>query len=163
MSNTLAIVMTGGTISRIGAEKHRHLDNTYIHGFITDARFDFPIHVVDICAKFSLALTDDDKQRMIQEVKHTNTNKVIVTCGTDTMVQLAQLLAEHVKNKIVIVTGSMVPYKHARSDARMNLACSCAFAQTQNKSGVWICMQGRLFDPFHTQKDVKHKKFVQTK
>lgn len=151
--------MTGGTISRIGAEKNRQLDNGFSLIFLNQSRFCFDVHTVDLCAKFSLALTEDDKEALFERIQTAQTDRVLVTCGTDTMVELAQMIASNVANKIVIFTGSFIPIRHPHSDGKMNLASSIAYLQSLQENGVWICMHGILFDANNVVKDFKGKKF----
>ena len=74
-----------------------------------------------------------------------NENKVVITHGTDTMVETARLLDGQIKNKVVVLFGSMVPYSINNSDALFNLGA--ALSAVQNKTnGVYIAMNGQVFD-----------------
>lgn len=155
-------ILTGGTISRIGAESRRTLRNSFAEAFVKEARFQNAIHLVEVCAKFSLALTEDDIEDMIKAIKNAVTIKVLITCGTDTMVELARSIKALKLPKTIIFTGSFIPYKHPHSDAKMNLAASLAYLQTNHAANTWICMHGTLFDPLKVQKNAEHKRFVLT-
>jgi len=69
----------------------------------------------------------------------------VITHGTDTMVETARLLGGQIKNKVVVLFGSMIPYSINNSDALFNLGA--ALSAVQNKTnGVYIAMNGQVFD-----------------
>ena len=74
-----------------------------------------------------------------------NTEKIIITHGTDTMIETAELLANSIHNKTIILTGAMIPYKFGSSDGLFNLGSSLSFLQVM-PIGVYISMNGNIFD-----------------
>ncbi len=101
----------------------------------------------------SLDMTDEDRETIAKNCLKVSEDKIIITHGTDTMVKTARLLAKKVKNKSIVLTGAMVPYKFGSSDGLFNLGSALAFVQLL-PIGVYIAMNGRYFmwDNVHKNK-----------
>ena len=110
----------------------------------------------------SLDMTDDDRETIAQNVAKANEDKIIITHGTDTMVETAQVIAKKCKGKTVVLVGAMVPYKFGSSDGLFNLGASIAFAQTLT-AGVYIAMNGRYFSYDNCRKNKKIGEFEEIK
>ncbi len=85
-------------------------------------------------------------------VKKRRRPQIIITHGTDTMVQTARLLGEAQLDKTIVLTGAMIPYSVFNSDALFNLGCSVSAVQLL-PAGVYIVMNGRVFPWDNVQKD----------
>jgi L-asparaginase len=92
----------------------------------------------------SLEMTDQDRQIIMDYCLKTKEDKVVITHGTDTMDVTAKVLATAIKNKTVVLTGAMVPYKFGSSDGLFNLGSALAFVQTL-PHGVYLAMNGKYF------------------
>lgn len=92
----------------------------------------------------SLYLTDKDRELIADNCARCEENQIIITHGTDTMVETAKVIAEKVKDKTIVMTGAMIPYKFGSSDGLFNLGGAVAFVQTL-PPGVYIAMNGRYF------------------
>lgn len=92
----------------------------------------------------SLYLTDKDREMIADNCARCEENQIIITHGTDTMVETAKVIAEKVKDKTIVMTGAMIPYKFGSSDGLFNLGGAVAFVQTL-PPGVYIAMNGRYF------------------
>ena len=101
----------------------------------------------------SLKMSKDDRKYIINKCKNEKTDRIIITHGTDTMVETAKLLAEKITDKTVIFTGAMIPIKFGSSDGLFNLGSTLSFVQTL-EPGVYITMNGRYFtwDNVHKNK-----------
>ena len=95
----------------------------------------------------SLEMTDDDREIIIHNCERTKSNKIILTHGTDTIVQTAQKIAEaKIENKTIVLTGAMIPYAFGTSsDGFFNLGSALAFVQVL-QPGIYIAMNGRCYD-----------------
>jgi L-asparaginase len=80
----------------------------------------------------------------VQACRHCDEQRVVITHGTDTMVETAQAIAAGVPNKTVVLTGAMVPYAFGSSDGLFNLGSALSFVQTL-APGVYVAMNGRFF------------------
>jgi L-asparaginase len=92
----------------------------------------------------SLHMTDEDRELIVHQCRAAEEDKIIITHGTDTMSVTARVLAEKVKDKTIVITGAMIPYKFGSSDGFFNLGGALAFAQTL-PPGVYVAMNGRYF------------------
>ena len=81
-------------------------------------------------------------------------NKIVITHGTDTMTETAKLLSENIKNKTIVFTGAMIPYKFGASDGLFNLGSALTAAQILNK-GIYIAINGNVFKWDEVKKIVK--------
>lgn len=93
----------------------------------------------------SLHMKDEDRKLIAENCRAAPEKRIVITHGTDTMVQTAAVIAKKVKNKTVVLTGAMIPYKFGSSDGLFNLGSALAFAQTL-PPGVYIAMNGRRFN-----------------
>ncbi len=85
-------------------------------------------------------MTDEDRESIYNEVVKVQNEKVIITHGTDTIHITAKKLMD-IKNKVIILTGAMLPEKFSQSDADFNLGMAVASVQTL-RNGVYICLYG---------------------
>jgi L-asparaginase len=112
----------------------------------------------------SLEMNDSHFEKIISKCKNCNTDKIIITHGTDRMVETAKAIAQaELKNKTIILTGAMIPYAFgSSSDGFFNLGCALSYVQTLNK-GVYITMQGQYFSWNEVVKNTKKGGFERTK
>ena len=95
--------------------------------------------------KDSLDMNDEDRGLILSKCLECSEDRVMITHGTDTMVETAQLLGNKIKDKTIVLFGSMIPYSINNSDALFNLGA--ALSAVQNKTnGVYIAMNGQVFD-----------------
>ena len=93
----------------------------------------------------SLEMTDEDRQIILFNSKKCKEDRVLITHGTDTMAETAQLLGKANIPKTIVLTGAMIPYKFGSSDGLFNLGSSLAFVQSL-PHGVYISMNGMYFN-----------------
>jgi L-asparaginase len=100
----------------------------------------------------SLEMSGLDRDLIVEHCEEAKEKRIIITHGTDTMAETATLLAKKIKNKTIVLTGAMVPYKFGSSDGLFNLGSALAFVQTLRK-GVYVAMNGRYFDANNVRKN----------
>lgn len=100
----------------------------------------------------SLDMTDADRRIIMENCRDAAEEKIVITHGTDTMVETAQVIANTVKDKTIVLTGAMVPYKFGSSDGLFNLGSALAFVQTL-PHGVYITMNGQYFKSDNVRKN----------
>lgn len=93
----------------------------------------------------SLDMTDKDRALILENCENTPETKIVITHGTDTMIETAEVLASGIKDKTIVLTGAMVPYTFGSSDGLFNLGTAIAFVQTL-PPGVYIAMNGKYFN-----------------
>jgi len=142
----LEIITTGGTIDKtynlISGELS--FEKSYIPVIIKNARLNITPKITHLFTKDSLEITDNDRVQILNYCQTTKNNKIVITHGTDTMVKSAKLLSK-IKDKIIIFTGSMVPYSIQNSDAIFNLSFAIA-SVNYLENGVYITMNGEIFE-----------------
>jgi L-asparaginase len=159
------LITTGGTIEKIYSEQTGQVENLtakidrYLHQLrLPDAR----IEVMPLMNKDSLEMTEADRELVLAAVKaRLSDAAVVITHGTDTMVDTGRLLKQQLSDMKypVILTGAMTPLGFERSDGLQNLTESL-FAARVLTPGVWIAMHGQVFDVDHARKDREHSRFV---
>jgi L-asparaginase len=107
-------------------------------------------------------MTDADRNLIANQCLKAKEDKIVITHGTDTMADTAKVLGKKIKNKTVVITGAMVPYKFGSSDGLFNLGSSLAFVQTL-PHGVYVIMNGRCFNWNNVKKNRKTGTFEEIK
>lgn len=92
----------------------------------------------------SLEMTEDDRRIIAEHCQNSAESRIVITHGTDTMVETAKHLGREVTGKTIVLTGAMVPYKFGSSDGMFNLGSALAFVQIL-PPGVYVAMNGRYF------------------
>ncbi len=152
----LRLLVTGGTFDKEYNELTGELffKNTHVSEMLTLGRCGVDVDVRTLMMIDSLQMTDNDRQVIRQSCSAVAEDRIVITHGTDTMVETARVLASPAIQKTIILTGAMIPYKFGSSDGLFNLGSALAFAQTL-PHGVYIVMNGRYF---HWNKVQKNKK-----
>jgi len=101
----------------------------------------FEYEILTAFQKDSLEITDEDRKKLADLVTTQSADKIIVTHGTDTMIETATYLSETIKNKLVIITGAMRPEQFSNSDAPINIGSAIAAANLL-EDGIYIAMHG---------------------
>ncbi|MEM6966908.1 MAG: asparaginase domain-containing protein [Bacteroidota bacterium] len=101
----------------------------------------FDYNIITAFQKDSLAITDDDRQELVDLILKQDTSNIIITHGTDTLVMSARFIFSQIKNKVIVLTGAMRPERFTNSDADLNLGGAIVAVQTL-PNGVYIVMNG---------------------
>lgn len=156
----IKVLITGGTIDK-SYNMHNgelHFVDSHVPAMLTEARCKADFELDKLMLKDSLELTDQDRLQILTSCQQTNESKIIITHGTDTMVQTAQFLAEQVEDKTIVLTGAMVPYVFDKSDSLFNLGTAFTAAQCL-PSGVYITMNGQAFKSANVVKNCEEGVF----
>lgn len=154
------IFTTGGTIDKVyfDALSEYHIGPTPLPGILAENNVHVPHRVTQLMRKDSLELTDADRQAIHDAVAASDADKILVTHGTDTMVDTARVLSD-ITGKTIVLTGAMQPATLRNSDAEFNVGFALAATQTL-PPGVYIAMNGEVFDPARTHKDRSAHRFL---
>ncbi len=155
----IRLFSTGGTIAKRYDEISGELvfDDGHIQKMIKQGRCTAPIKVTPLILKDSLEMNDEDRAMIFDACQDNLDSHILITHGTDTMVETAQKLST-IKNKTIVLTGAMIPYAFKNSDALFNLSFAIS-AASMVKSGVYICMNGQIFSWDNVQKNKKEGLF----
>ncbi len=175
----IKIFVTGGTFDKEYNELNGELffKDTHLTEILALGRSRVPVDISMLMMKDSLHMTDADRNTIAQNCQQTKEDKIIITHGTDTMVETAQVLAKHFAHslkgedsgnsslqgggqKTIVLTGALIPYKFGSSDGLFNLGSALAFVQTL-PAGIYIAMNGRCFNWDNVKKNKELGEFVE--
>ena len=157
----LAILTTGGTIDKVyfDAKSDYKVGEPQIKVILERVGVTFPIEVTELFYKDSLEITAEDRANIVESVAASDADRIIVTHGTDTMVETAQALKERVGDvKTVVLVGSLTPARFRETDAEFNIGVAVGAAQSLGP-GVYLAMNGRIFDPASVRKNRAENRF----
>jgi len=142
----ILILVTGGTFDKEYNELTGELffRDTHLKEMLALGRCRLRVDIRTLMMIDSLEMKNADRTIIAQNCSRVGEKKILITHGTDTMIETAKVIAESVKNKTIVLTGAMVPYKFGSSDGLFNLGSALAFVQTLSP-GVYVAMNGRYF------------------
>ena len=144
----IRILITGGTFDKQYDEIHARLvfRESHVGEMLRLGRNHVDVHLRTIMMIDSLDMTDADREAIVQNCRQCVETKILVTHGTDTMVDTARALAAGggVDGKTIVLTGAMIPYAFGSSDGMFNLGSALSFVQVL-PPGVYVAMNGRYF------------------
>jgi L-asparaginase len=158
----LEIFTTGGTIDKVyfDAKSTFEVGDPQIEEVLREANLAIDYLVTSLMRKDSLELTDADRSMIRAAVEKTLSQQIVITHGTDTMINTAKNLGA-IPGKTIVLTGAMQPARFRFTDAVFNIASAMMAAQTL-PAGVYIAMNGRIFDPRTARKNVALNRFEDT-
>ncbi|MCX6207200.1 MAG: asparaginase domain-containing protein [Bacteroidetes bacterium] len=144
---SIRIFITGGTFDKEYNELNGQLyfKDTHILELLKLGRCRVDVDIRTLMMVDSLEMTDDDRQLIARQCQNSEEDQIIITHGTDTMAETAAVLAKETKDKTIVLTGAMIPYKFGSSDGLFNLGSALAFVQAL-PNGVYVAMNGRYFN-----------------
>ena len=156
----LKIFATGGTFDKVYSESDGSLifEETHLYQMLKDSKCKLEVSVETIILIDSLYMEDHHRQEILEKCMHCEEELIVVTHGTDTMVETAKLLGNKIKDKTIVLTGSMIPYSFIKTDALFNLGCAITLVQTLPK-GVYITMHGKIFHYANVKKNKENHEF----
>ena len=161
---TIRIFITGGTFDKEYNELTGQLyfKDTHLKNLLELGRNRVPVEIRTLMMIDSLEMTADDRELIAYQCEQCEEKNIIITHGTDTITDTAQLLAKKIKNKTLVLTGAMIPIKFGSSDGLFNLGSALAFAQTL-PAGVYVAMNGRFFTWDNVRKNKETGMFEEIK
>jgi L-asparaginase len=150
----IKLITCGGTIDceNIDEKNVYSFKESYIPKMLKQAKCNADVEIKFLMAKDSLLMNDEDRKKVLGECMGTNEDRIVITHGTDTMVETAKVLDAGIKDKTIVLLGAMTPYNQENSDAMFNLGFAISSAQILDK-GVYVCMNGKIFDANSVRKN----------
>src|SRR3954468_14374528 len=151
---TVRVFVTGGTFDKEYDELSGKLffRDTHVDEMLRRGRCGLDVDVETLMMVDSLDMTDAQRQAIVRACGRCDELQIVITHGTDTMVETARAIAEGVEGKTVVLTGAMVPYAFGSSDGLFNLGSALSFAQVL-APGVYVAMNGRYFPADRVRKN----------
>lgn len=145
----IQVFVTGGTFDKeynyITGELY--FKDTHLKEMFDRGRSEVEIDIKTLMMTDSLEMRDEDRAIILYNCSKTPHDKILLTHGTDKMVDTAKILAAaNIQGKTIVLTGAMIPYAFGTSsDGFFNLGSALAFVQVL-PPGVYVVMNGRYFD-----------------
>jgi L-asparaginase len=155
----IKIYSTGGSIDK----GYSTLESDFVVGepqiasILQEANVTLEYEVEPLLRNDSLEITDRDRQVIADRVAADPGRQIIITHGTDTMIETAMRLAT-ISGKVIVLTGAMQPATFKQTDAAFNVGCAIMAVQTLSE-GVYVVMNGRAFDPRRARKNLELDRF----
>lgn len=151
---TFCVIAAGGTFDKHYDEIAGKLGfgASVLPAVIAQSRMRLPVRLEVLPLLDSLDMQDADRLRIREACRRAPEDRVIVIHGTDTMAETAQVLGLAGLPKTIVITGAMVPYEIANSDALFNFGMAFGVAHAQ-PAGVHVVMSGQVFDWDNVRKD----------
>jgi len=143
---TVRVFVTGGTFDKEYDELTGRLyfRNTHVDEMLRRGRCGLDVDVETLMMVDSLEMTAEQRGLIVRACRECAEAQIVITHGTDTMVETARAIADDVGDKTIVLTGAMVPYAFGSSDGLFNLGSALSFVQSL-PPGVYIAMNGRSF------------------
>jgi L-asparaginase len=142
----IRLFVTGGTFDKTYDEIAGRLSfgDTHLPEMLRLGRCRVEVTIRTLMMVDSLDMTDADRELIVRNCAQCTEDRIVVTHGTDTMVETAAAIAGGVVDKTVVLTGAMIPYAFGSSDGLFNLGSALSFAQVL-PPGVYLAMNGQHF------------------
>jgi L-asparaginase len=142
----IRIFVTGGTFDKTYDEIGGRLSfaDTHLPEMLRLGRSRVEVSIRTLMMIDSLDMTDADRDLIVRNCAQCPEARIVITHGTDTMVETARAIAGGVTGKTVVLTGAMIPYAFGSSDGLFNLGSALSFAQLL-PAGVYLAMNGQQF------------------
>lgn len=155
----IKIYTTGGTIDKIYFDQKSEFQvgEPQILELLREANITFDFEVESLMRKDSLDMSDADRALIAGRIRQDPNERILLTHGTDTMLETAKALLD-IQGKTIVLVGSMQPARLRYSDAIFNIGYAVATVQMM-PPGIYVAMNGQLFDPLHARKNVAGHRF----
>lgn len=158
----LTIITAGGTIDKVyfDAKSDYQIGAPQIGEILAQLGVAFQFEVLPVLRKDSLDMDQSDRAAIRSAIERQPHRHVLITHGTDSMVETANTLRD-IAGKVIVLTGALNPARFQGSDAVFNIGCAVGAVQAL-PDGVWIAMNGRIWDPARVRKNRDANRFEET-
>lgn len=157
--NNIAIFTTGGTIDKVyfDAKSQYEVGGPNVEVVLGELNLAIEYSITSLMRKDSLEIDDNDRALIAKAVEDTISSRILITHGTDTMVETAKCLT-HITDKTIVLTGALEPALFKTSDAMFNIGCALGAVQTLSP-GTYIAMNGKIFSADNVRKNRDKNRF----
>lgn len=155
----ISIYTTGGTIDKVyfDAKSDYKIGSPQITEILENSNITFKYDIEEIFSKDSLDITEEDRALIVRTVAADTSSRILITHGTDTMVNTAKALRS-IQDKAIVLVGSLSPARFKNSDALFNIGVAIGAIQVLDP-GIYITMNGRVFDAVKVRKNRAENRF----
>ncbi|MFT5085437.1 MAG: L-asparaginase [Lentisphaeria bacterium] len=157
--NKILVLTTGGIIDKVyfDAKSHYQVSDSVGSAVFQSMNVAFEFSVEEICKKDGLEITDDDRALLLERISASNFRHILITHGTDTMVDTANCLDDQ-QERVIVFTGAMQPAVFRETDGAFNLGTALGVLGSA-KPGVYIAMNGCAYTPQSVLKNYQTHRF----
>ena len=159
----ITFIQTGGTIDKDYPKTTKgyafEIAEPAVKRILEKLNPTFEYEVISALKKDSLDITEKDREKILKVCEDTNSKRIIITHGTDTMLETAKVLSK-IKDKIIIITGAMKPERFSNSDAPITVGMAIG-AINILESGIHIAMNGKILPWNKCKRDMKTGQFIE--
>jgi L-asparaginase len=155
----IKILTCGGTIDKVyfDAKSEYQVGEPQVVSVLREAQAGIDFELEGILRKDSLDMSDEDRALVRKKAEEEPETRILITHGTDTMIETAKAL-KGIPGKTIVLTGALSPARFRETDALFNIGGAVMAVQILEE-GVYIAMNGRIFQPNHVRKNVKENRF----
>lgn len=156
------IICTGGTIDKVyyDALSDYQIGEPQVEWILQQSRIDLSYSIDSVLKKDSLEITAEDRAAIVKKVSEDSSKNILITHGTDTMVETAQAL-KSIQDKTIVLVGAMQPARFRDSDATFNIGFALAAVRILPPA-IYIAMSGHIFSADEVRKNRDAGKFEST-
>ncbi len=159
----ICFIQTGGTIDKDYPKLTKgyafEITTPAVERILKTANPAFQSTIISLIQKDSQEITLEDRQLLLDTCLQSEANRIIITHGTDTLIETAQFLSS-IKQKTIVLTGSMRPERFKDSDASFNIGVAIGAINVLS-CGVFVAMHGRIYPANQVRRDVETGQFVE--
>lgn len=159
----ITFIQTGGTIDKDYPKLAKgygfEIGEPAVKRILEKVNPSFRFEIISVLKKDSLDITEEDKEKIYEVCVKADNDKIIITHGTDTMIETAKKLSA-IKNKVIILTGAIKPERFSDSDASFNIGTAIG-AVNILENGAYIAMNGRIYSWDRCKRDLKTGQFIE--
>lgn len=155
----ISIIAVGGTIDKVyfDAKSEYEVGPPNIEKVLSELNLSISYSINSLMRKDSLDLTDEDRKLIAETIANDPCDRILITHGTDTMVETAKELTT-IPKKTIVLTGALEPALFKTSDAVFNIGCALGGVQSL-APGVYIAMNGKIFSANKVWKNLEKNRF----
>ena len=155
----LEILTTGGTIDKVYFDKKSNYEvgDPFVEELLHKMNVNISFKVKSLMKIDSLDMTDIHREEILNYVNNSDANNFLITHGTDSIVETAIYLKK-ISDKTIVLTGSLKPAIFIDNDAIFNVGSALTSAQIL-KNGVYIVINGQVFNPDNVRKNLEKNIF----
>ena len=159
----ITFITTGGSIDKdypkVTGGYAFELGEPAVKRILKKYKLNFKYEIISVIQKDSLDITEADRESILNACRKTSSDKIIITHGTDTMLETAERVSE-INDKTIVITGATKPERFKESDAEFNLGCAVG-AISELSSGIYIVMNGGVYPWDRCRRDENTGVFVE--
>ena len=152
----ITVLNTGGTFNKrynpILGQLEVPTDNIALDKIVKSC-FNVEFEIKNIVSKDSLDFTQEDREIILENIKNSSSDKIVIIHGTDTVDLTAKFIEDKIHGKKIVFTGAMVPMSIDEVEATMNFSQAIGFLNAPIENGIYLSMHGSVIEHSKLKKD----------